>query len=324
MRAIYGISVAMMLSVVVSLTAVSKTQAQTIADGIILPNHRLLNIVRAVYDRQAIIRGAWVYGEFSDGGSNDLPTGVVFDAQGQAQSMPDSIDILIVPGSSPLRYDRKYGGHNPKISATNNAALRLDRGRWFNEQIDDRGFVYGSGIANDRKVVYMLAVERTHGAPPPPTNIERVIEREVVTTLWLRPSVGLGLVVTQPTSTFAPGWGFSIGTYFGKRAVGVYAYEGQDFQSDTKGWARYGLQYGEELGLAFRVGYLADWTEFRGVGDTSRRREGGEFGVSYGWPVVTLAGSLGGGWYSDLGDRGGSFEPSVNMMVQLGPRYINR
>lgn len=290
-----------------------------------LEHPKLAPIVRAMYGPTAIIEGAWLYEGFSDGGSTDLPNETASAAQRRAASLAPDLRLLIVAGSSPLRFDLKYGGHNPKISAKSNAALRLDRAQWFNSLIRFRGDVYPPGLANDRKAVYLVAVRVS--APIPPAVVappyERIIVREALSPSawpdWFRGGLGWMGVASDRieaglfSATLSAGWNLSE-----RSSIGAYAGGGLNFGSPNDRSAHAGFEYRPKRHLFVRLGYRSAAVEIPGDGHTLARYEGPEVGIGYRRNLVEagLYGSR--GKYADVDDRRWRDKSLVSFELTLG------
>lgn len=219
-----------------------------------------------------------------------------------------------------------------KVSQMNNWSIGVARANWLWAENNYEGEVLPMTIMNHHaRGVYVILTEPIIATVPTrPQRIEAPLQplehelriRELERRgLWLRPSLGAGLITMDPLGFATPVVGLAGGYRFGQTDVGFYTLQGQDFQPDLRGLCRYGLQLGDELGWAFRLGYQSDWTELRGDGHTDRRREGGEVGVTYGTSVLSVSGYFGLGWYADRRDRDGQLEPSLGLALNLGPVF---
>lgn len=251
--------------------------------------------------------------EFSPGGTRDA-TAIV---AGQRKYYLGTSDL------------ERFEQTRRKVSQMSNWSVGVARANWLWAENGYVGEVLPMTIMNHRaRGVYVIVTEKIITPSVIAQRDTITLQPRVVyvgnpnaTRVWFRPALGGGLITTNPVGFAAPVASLVGGFRLGQTDVGVYAMEGQTFQPDNRGFNRYGFQYGDELGWAFRLGYQSDWTELRGDGHTDRRREGGEVGVAYGTPVFSVSGYVGLGWYSDRRDRDGQLEPALGLVLNLGPVF---
>ncbi len=298
------------------------------------PSTQITEIIEAIYGPQASIRDIWQYRGFSLGGPGDIGRIEISSARDHIATISSEEDGVWIGATDPRRYDPRFTGSSKKMNELYNHDLRIARATFMNAQTGFECLPSLQGIENDVRGAYLVVVKRPPGMAtlvpgrPVPTKRETlVVKREFHhysgsgQQFWFRPAIGGSFIATDPTSYLSPLIAGTAGGRLGRYDVGIYAAEGQDFQPDNRGLTRYGLQLGDELGWAFRLGYQSNSSEIRGDGHTTRRREGGEAGLSFGWPAVSLSLFGNVGWYSDLHDRDGRIEPGISGQLTIGPIF---
>lgn len=294
--------------------------ATPLESSVVIDHPGLAAIVRSMYGPNAEVVCTWMYEGFSDGGSNDLPEGTIAIAKSDVAKLDADLRLLIVAGSNPLRYDRKYGGHNPKISAKSNAALRLDRAQWFNAQIGYRADVYPPGLANDRKAVYLIAV-RVPEVRAPERVIVCVEHTPTAFPDWFRAGAGWTGVQCQqldvglPMASLAAGWNLGRTT-----SIGAYAAGGVNLGSPNDRTMHAGVELKPLPAMFFRLGYRNGAVEIPGDGHSLARFEGPEFGAGLRSGVLEIGLYASPGKYADVNDRRWRDETLVAIEVTLGNR----
>lgn len=309
-------------------------QAQTRLPVSTWVHAKIDSTVSAVYGAGTRLVSVKKYGHFPERGDagRAIPMEEIHRLRRDLVDVTSTQDGVLFGATSPTRFDPIHTGNSATMNDLNNQSLRIRRAQFMNNASGRQCLVIEDGIENDTTVVYLAIVERPSNVPSKVPG--RIVESPrspqpsagSITTFvsakaWFRPSVGAGLQTMEPYGFATPLISGSGGIRLGSTDVGIYAMEGQDFQPDLRGLSHYGVQLGDELGWALRLGYQSDWTELRGDGHTDRRREGGEVGVAYGTPVFSLSGYVNLGWYADRRDRAGRIEPGLALALTFGPVF---
>ena len=323
----------LMCSMVLTNWTLRTAQAQT---HLLVPSWvhaKVDSTVSAVYGTGTRLVSVKKYGYFPERGDagRAIPMEEIHRFRRDLVDVTSTQDGVLFGATSPTRFDPIHTGNSATMNDLNNQSLRIRRAQFMNNASGRQCLVIGDGIENDTTVVYLAIVERPSNVPSKvpgrvaesPRMVQPINNSTTVvsTSAWFRPSIGAGLQTMEPFGFATPLISGSGGIRLGSTDVGVYAMEGQDFQPDLRGLSRYGVQLGDELGWALRLGYQSDWVEIRGDGHTDRRREGGEVGVAYGTPIFSLSGYVNLGWYADRRDRAGRIEPGLSLALTLGPVF---
>ena len=266
-------------------------------------NPVFMSIAQSMYAPEATVIEIWMYQGFSDGGSNDLPEDGITAAQARLAASNADQRWLIVPSSSPLRYDRIYGGHNWKISSKDNTALRLARAQWFNSRIGNRANVYAPGLTDDRKAIYLVGVH-----VPDKQTVVREIVHEVrpsaVIPDWFRAGVGWGYVSCWDINSGLPMANVSAGWNLGRvTSLGAYAGGGMNFGSPSDRTFHAGVELTVMKLVFYRLGYRTGAVEIPGDGHTLARFEGPELGGGIRYKNIEFGFYGSPGKYADVNDR---------------------
>ena len=299
-----------------------------IDDGV--GERHVYDLTRARFGDKVIIDGLHFAGEFSDGGSFDLSADEVTALRQWRSSFPDGTRFYVIPTTNPLWYDKKYGGHQPKIDAKNNASLRVDRGAWINDVLGYEADVYAAGMIYNQKGAFVVAFRDPPAPPayvPPPTTTTSIpipgygFERKP--RVEFRPTLGYSYTHIDDVDYATPTAGMQLlirahqDTWIGAYYVDGYTFAGG--YGDRRRMAGVIIRDGDR-GFVGKIGGTGAWTINGSSGLAKSRALGMDVGLGYDFgPVIA---SLSAGVYqsSKVTDRDPETAGTIGLLLDVAPR----